>query len=144
MNLKPSWDLAVVVDRSQARFINPKPFSIFETFVNDLGRLKNRDLTDDKPGISRSKGGGASSTHSLGSEKDPSEDADKKFVIALCEKIEKFFYENNLEQCLIVAEPSMKGLIRAKLNSRSLDKSIWMDKDLAHFSEAELKEKLLA
>jgi len=33
-------------------------------------------------------------------------------------------------------------LIRAKLNSKSLERSVWLDKDLAHFSEHELKEKL--
>lgn len=142
MTAKPHWNMAVVVDRSQARFINRKPFNIFDIFVNDLGRAKNRELTDDKPGMSRANIGGPSSTHSLGSEKDPTAEADKQFVHALCDRIDKLCYETNPEQFLIVAEPKMKGLIRAKLNSKSLDKSVWMDKDLAHFSEHELKEKL--
>jgi len=142
MTAKPRWNMAVVVDRSRARFINRKPFNIFDTFVNELGRSKNRELTDDKPGLSRANGGGPSSTHSLGNEKDPSEDADRQFVLALCDRIEKLCYEKNPEQFLIVAEPGMKGLIRAKLNSKSLERSVWLDKDLAHFSEHELKEKL--
>ncbi len=142
MFAKPHWNIAVVVDRSQARFINRKPFNIFATFVNELGRTKNREFTDDKPGLSRAKGGGPSSTHSLGSEKDPTAEADKQFVHALCDRIDKLCYETNLQQFLIVAEPKMKGLIRAKLSSQSLDKSLWMDKDLAHFNKHELKEKL--
>jgi protein required for attachment to host cells len=136
------WNIAVVIDRSQARFFNRRPFQLFETMENENGRSKNKDFTTDKPGISRAKGGGPASTHSLGSEKDPKQDSDQQFVNRLCEQIGKVFYEQKPESILLVAEPKMKGLVKAKLNGECLKKSHWLDKDYAHFDEHDLKARL--
>lgn len=137
------WNIAVVVDRSQARFFNRQPFKVFETMENENGRRKNKDFTTDKPGISRARAGGPASTHSFGSEKSPKQDADDRFVSELCSEIDKVCYEKKPDQLLIVAEPKMKGLIKSCLDQQWLKRSLWLNKDYAHFGEHDLKFRLL-
>lgn len=136
------WNRAVVVDFEKARIFSRQPFELLDTIENPLAHERNTDLADDKQGVSRAKMGGPSSTHSLGNEKDPREDAAMDFSRHIASYLEALRTKNKLDSVLVVAEPKMKGRIKSQLSDPLLGITEWLDKDLGKLEAHELKTRL--
>ncbi|MGZ3722314.1 MAG: host attachment protein [Bdellovibrionales bacterium] len=132
----------VVADRTKARIFKEKPFTNIKTLKNDLGREKNRAMTTDKPGWSRSKFSQPSSTHALTGEKSPHEDAAVQFARTLCRYLEHESQEHSFDGLLIAAEAKMMGRIRDSLPKHLSEKADWLKKDFGHLSEHEIGQAL--
>lgn len=137
---KTKW--IVVIERSRARIFLANPFRHIETLENELGREKNKAMTTDKPGWSRSKLAQPSSTHSLTGEKNPHEDAAVDFARRISRHLEHEAQAHNFEELTIVAEPKMTGRIRQFLGSPALPEVEWLRKDWSHLSDHEIGAQL--
>ncbi|PWU20412.1 MAG: hypothetical protein C5B49_04320 [Bdellovibrio sp.] len=140
MSMSKQW--IMVFNRADAKIFNRQPFQLIETIPNELGRAKNKEMTSDKPGSSRTRIGGASTTYSLTGEKDPHEDAAIQFCRQLAEHLNKSHLKHQFDKLLLVAEPKMKGHLHRELGKDVLATVEWLEKDFAHLSEAELRDRL--
>ena len=132
----------VIIDRTKAHIFTQKPFTLIETFENRLGREKNRALTYDKPGWSRSKFKGPSSTHALTGEKNPHEDAAKQFAKKVGRYLEHQIGTHQFDEVTIVAEPKMMGRLRNEIGPHLLNCTHWIKKDFGHLSFSEVGKRL--
>lgn len=132
----------VIADRTKARIFTEKPFASLQILRNELGREKNRAMTTDKPGWSRSKFSQPSSTHALTGERNPHEDAAVQFAKRLCRYLEHESQLHRFKDLLIVAEPKMLGRIRESFPEHLAARTEWLKKDFGHRSAYEIGETL--
>lgn len=133
-----------VVNRAQARiFKDGSEFLLVDQLDYELGREKNRAMTTDKPGLSRAKQAGRSGTHALDGEKNPHEGAAIQFAKIVAGYLEKKFASALSQTRLTIAsEPRMTGYLRDAMSESSRKKARWLCKDLAYFSDNEIKRYL--
>ncbi len=103
---------------------------LLSTLNNPLGRLKNKKLQYDKPGMSRSRFKG-SAPHRLASENDPHEDAALEFSRKLANFLKSHWKNDHNLSFKIVAEAHLMGLIKSQFGrSKILETISWIEKDL--------------
>ena len=109
----------VVADQSRARIFKAdapaEPLIEIETLTHTEGRLHDRDLTSDLPG--RIQGSGHIG-HAFEQPTDPKQHEADLFAHRLSHYLEEAFNAQQFEQLLIIAEPSMLGLLRNCLPER--------------------------
>lgn len=135
----------VIVSRSSAKIfeVSRKPDAVtwLQTIKNPLGSLKNRIMTDDKPGLSRGKFAGAKSPHCLVHERSPHEDAAIGFAKKISAYLKSQKQEKSYLALTIAAEPHMMGLIKKAMDQARLKVVIrWLHKDLEKMSTPYLEE----
>jgi protein required for attachment to host cells len=89
-----------------------------ERFVNEDGRLNNRDFGRDAPGRSF-KGG--SRRGSFEEREEPKERHEKKFAKQLAEKLNRKFDEKGFDKLVVVAAHKTLGELRKHFNKRVKD-----------------------
>lgn len=132
----------IVVDRTRARIYKTDPFELVETLSNPLGRERNKDLSADSPGWSRSKFSQPSSTHALTGEKNPHEEAAIAFGRYIAHFLEKNIKAGKIETASIVCESKMMGRVRASLQQAIDAKLQWLRKDFGHFTDYQVGKTL--
>jgi protein required for attachment to host cells len=139
--MKRKW--IVVANRIEARVFKAKPFSIVEKLTNPLGREKNKALTNDRPGWSRSAFAGSRNIHAMDGEKNPHEEAAIAFARQVAKYLEAKEQQHVFEEVVIAAEPKMLGRIRKAMPTYLSNFVTWIGKDYGHLSDSEIG-KLLA
>jgi protein required for attachment to host cells len=105
------------------------------------GRLQNKDIDADRPARNRSAGSGKFSVYAR--EQEAKEHVSEVFAKKLTEMLDKSQTQNKFANLILVAEPHFLGLLRQNLKPPVAAKVCQtVNKDVAHFSDHELKQKL--
>jgi protein required for attachment to host cells len=132
----------VVVNRTEAKIFSEKSFRLIAELTNELGREKNRALTEDKPGLSRSRLGSRSSVYSLTGEKNPHEDV----AVAFSKKVDAFLKKqldlHRFDELVVVAEPKMMGRLKQNLDKKLQPITHWHARDLSKVRAMDLPKFL--
>lgn len=113
------------------KFTKDNKLDLIKNFENPLGRLKNKAMSYDKPGMSRAKLKG-SAPHKLGYHKSKHELALDQFVRKLSRDLIKNLKQNPELQLKVVAEAKMLGKLRSYFDSLTIKKRLqWLVKDIA-------------
>ena len=131
-----------VVNRSEARIFTEKPFKRVGQLNNLLGRLKNREMTTNRPNLGRSNYGGPKGTHRTDGEKSPHEDAAVMFAKRVSEYLRKAHAMNRFDTLTVVAEPKMLGRVKTEFHKTIKSCTDWVAKDFAHASNFEIPKLL--
>lgn len=129
----------VVANRTDARVYCTHPFALHRNLHNELGREKNKAMTTDKPGWSRSKLSQPSSTHSLTGEKNPHEDAAIDFARRIAHYLLSQSQAHHVDKLTVCAEPKMMGRIRGNMDEHLSEEIEWVPKDLGHATDHEIE-----
>ncbi len=136
--------LIVVADQSRARIFKTDapaaPLIEIETLTHTEGRLHDRDLTSDLPG--RIQGSGHIG-HAYEQATDPKQHEADLFAHRLAHYLEEALNAQQFKQLLIIAEPSMLGLLRNCLPER-IKKTIGFElaKNITTLSPEEIRMHL--
>lgn len=109
----------VVADGARARFFQSigwdGEFEQFDHFINENGRLMNRDFGRDAPG--RSFKGGSRRT-SMEERESPKQRDERKFAKRIGERLNEAFQNNEFDRLILVAAPKALGNIRETLSKK--------------------------
>lgn len=130
-----------IVTRADARIFSEKPFQRVVEMRNPLGRAKNREMTTDKPPVSRGTFAGAKGVHAV-AEKNPHEDAAVAFAKRIAEFFRKSLAQNKFGELLLVAEPKMLGRVKIELDKQVRAVTECVRKDLGHMPPNEITRAL--
>lgn len=133
----------VVCHRAGARILEHKgqALRLLEDVAHQTGRLKDRQVTSDRPGRGRDSRGPGS--HGLGSETSPHDLDASGFARHIAELLEDGRQARRFQRLVLVAEPRFLGLVRGALDpiTASLVTST-VGKDLAHVATTDLSGHL--
>jgi protein required for attachment to host cells len=117
------------------------PLIELTTFDNPVVRLKQKDITSDRPGRSFDSHG--EGRHAMAVEVSPKEQEQVRFAKIIVERLEKGRMENAFGRLVVVAAPEFLGMLRenysAPLNSLL---SLEIDKDYVSMNAKELRAQL--
>lgn len=134
----------IVADGASARLFqtNRRDGDLEETdrYVNEKGRLNNRDFDTDRPGRSSQ----SSSQRSAMEKGDgPRENEEKKFAKRIAKSLNEAFQQGKFEKLGIVAAPKALGRIREELDKQVKDAVIGTSsKNLTKQSKDEIKQHI--
>ena len=135
----------VIAHRAGAQvfdYLGNNKFELVSDHPNPLGRLKNKSMTDDQPGLSRAKSMTAS-PHSLSKEKSKHDEAAEQFAIDLAKTLESNLKGNSKLNYLIVAEPGFMGELKKNLETPALEDQLqYTNKDLVNTPQIKWKKIL--
>ena len=135
----------VVADSTKARIFSAEnsssPLIELEAIEHPEGRLHTRELTSDLPGKDSNRTG--SGKHSMGSETDPKRHEAESFAKKITSFIESGRNNNKLSRLIIIAAPSLLGMLRRNMSSAT-GKLVAMelDKNLADLKGEEIRQYL--
>lgn len=135
----------IVVNRHMAKFFTSNlVYSDIAHFMDmqcPEGRAMNRELVTDKPGRGFEQGGEARHTMDPGHSRVEKEA--ERFAGEIAQQVDKLRTGHALSQLTLVAEPTMLGLLRKKLNapSKELIRQTF-SKDLAQLSDEEIQKSV--
>ena len=111
-----------------------------DTYVNEKGRLRDRDFETDRAG--RSFKGGSRRT-AMGDEDSPSEREEEKFAKRLADMLNDAHRDGEFEQLGIIAAPAALGRIREELDDRVLGAIIGSSsKNLTEQSASQIRDHI--
>lgn len=134
----------VVLGRAGARIFKRtslvEPLVLVKSIDNELGRTRNRQMQNDKPGRDQFRVKGASIVHAMSGEKDPHEDAAVQFVREVSKYLELESSKGKFDKLIVVAGPHVMGLLKKQL-SKEVEKTVveWVRKNLSKQSESEIQ-----
>lgn len=135
----------VVADHTRARFFqidsSSAPLQEIDTLVHEEGRLHDRDITTDLPG--RVKNPGGQGGHAFEQPTDPKKHEAEVFATKIVRTLEHAHNTNRFDQLIVIADPSMLGLIRQHMpNHLNTHINLELDKNLAGMSADEIRTHL--
>lgn len=138
----------VVADHTRARFFqtdsSSAPLEEFDALVHEEGRLHDREMTADLPGKIKNPGGQGGG-HAFEQETDPKKHEAEVFAAAIVHHLEQGHNSNRFGHLIVIAEPSMLGLIRQHMPSHlSTHVGLELNKNLAGMSADDIREYLPA
>lgn len=134
----------VVLGRAGARVFKRaspvKPLVLVKSIDNELGRIRNREMQNDRPGKDQFRAKGATVIHAMSGEKDPHEDATIQFVREISKYLESENSKGSFGKLVVVAGPHVMGLLKKQL-SKEVEKTVteWVRKNLSKQSESEIQ-----
>jgi len=136
----------VVADHTRARFFqidsSSAPLQEIDTLVHEEGRLHDRQMTSDLPGKIKNPGG-LGGGHAFEQETDPKKHEAELFATRIVHYIEHAHNTNRFGQLIVIAEPSMLGLIRQHMPSHiNAHINLELAKNLAGLSPADIRSHL--
>ena len=136
----------VVADHTRARFFqidsSSAPLEEIDTLVHGEGRLHDREMTSDLPGKIKNPGG-LGGGHAFEQQTDPKKHQAEVFATEIARYLEHAHNINRFSQLIVIADPSILGLIRQHLPSHlNTHICLEMDKNLAGLSTAEIRNHL--
>ena len=138
----------VVADHTRARFFQTEssssPLDEFDTLVHEEGRMHDREMTSDLPGKVKNPGG-LGGGHAFEQETDPKKHEAEVFATQIVHSIERAHNTNRFDRLIVVADPSILGLIREHMpNHVKTHISLELNKNLANLSAADIRTHLPA
>jgi len=138
----------VVADHTRARFFqmdsSSSPLEEFDTLVHEEGRMHDREMTSDLPGKVKNPGG-LGGGHAFEQETDPKKHEAEVFATQIVHSIELAHNTNRFDRLIVVADPSILGLIRQHMpNHVKTHISLELNKNLANLSAADIRAHLPA
>lgn len=136
----------VVADHTRARFFqidsSSAPLEEIDNLVHSEGRLHDRDITSDLPGKVKNPGG-LGGGHAFEQQTDPKKHEAEVFAAEIVHYLEHAHNANRFERLIVIAEPSILGLIRQHM-PHPLNPliSLELDKNLTGLSAAEIRTHL--
>lgn len=104
-------------------------------FTNPLGRMRNRFLQADRPGLNRGKFKGAT-PHRMTGERDPHDEAADTFAREIVQFVKAEDFRHNDLDLKVVAEAKFLGKIKSHFSRNKLkDKITWIEKDLKNIPQ---------
>ena len=111
-----------------------------DVYVNEYGRVQNRDLDRDRPGRI-AKGGERRA--SMEDDDGPREHEEKRFAKRLAEQLNAAFKRRDFERLGIIAAPKALGRIKGELNDEVLDALVGTSsKNLTRSSRDDIREHI--
>ena len=136
----------VVADNSRARIFSAETSSSsleeIEAMTHAEGRLHDREITEDLPGKIKNAGGVAGG-HAFEQPTDPKKHESANFAHRIAHFLEGAHNANRFNRLLLLAEPSMLGLLRKEL-PETIKRQIAfeLDKSIASLTPAEIRKHL--
>lgn len=119
----------------------PGSLALVREFPHPEGRMKNRELGDDRPGRSYESGGVQRS--SVGSDHVPVRDIAESFARMLAATLNTARTEHKYDKLVLMAEPRFLGTLREALDPHTSATVLGsVSKDFPRVTEAEVKEHL--
>lgn len=121
----------VVASRSGVTIFTPTKSEIpkiLRRWTHPIGRLKNKEILADKPGLNKSSRGAP--PYRMTGEKDPHAEYTKKFSATIAKYISLEWLKGSFEQLEVVSEPKMLGMIKSQIKGPLSKKIKWTHKDL--------------
>jgi protein required for attachment to host cells len=113
----------------------------FETLLNPLGRMHERDITSDLPG--KNKGASVSGGHTFESKTSPKKHELSEFAKVVGDYVNSARTANDFSNLLLIAEPSFLGELRAQLSKECIKKIVFeLNKNLIHKSPESISQYL--
>ncbi|MGR8942207.1 MAG: host attachment protein [Gammaproteobacteria bacterium] len=136
----------VVADHSRARFFQTEsssaPLEEIDNLVHAEARLHDREMTSDLPGKIKNPGGHGGG-HAFEQETDPKKHEADVFAGKIVHYLEQAHNVNRFSQLIIIADPSMLGLLRQHMPSHlNTHVCLEMDKNLTGMSAADIRAHL--
>jgi protein required for attachment to host cells len=136
----------VVADQSKARIFtvdDPRgPLRVVEELEHPQGRERDQALNSDKPGRAfDSKGHGR---HSMGTAVEPGRQEAIRFAKQVADHVQSAHNSGHCNRLLLVAGPSLLGLLRENLKSVSGMDIAEVEKNLGQYDAAEIRKHLPA
>jgi protein required for attachment to host cells len=129
-----------VVTRTEARVFSAEDFRLIAKLTNQLGREKNRAMTNARPGLGHGKFARGSGFYSLTGEKNPHEDAAIAFAKRVSEYLRKQMTLHRFDKLILAAEPKMMGRVKAEMNKDLAAHTEWKAKDFGKLKPHELRK----
>jgi protein required for attachment to host cells len=134
----------MVADGARARLFKTTrsdgPLTETDGFVNEKGRMNNRDLSDDRPG--RSFKGGAGRT-AMEKGDGPREEEEKKFAKRLAKFLNEAYRDGKFERLGIVGAPKALGRIVDALDNAVVEALLGTSsKNYTRHSVEEIREHI--
>lgn len=134
-----SW--IVVANRAGARFFEHpgagRGLELVLELEHPKGRLKDLDFNADHPGRAFDRHG--EGRHSYSREHSPTDQETQLFVKEIAAALEQERQQNRFEQLVLVADPSILGMLRDELGDVTAQMIIAsLDKNLLHLDAREL------
>jgi protein required for attachment to host cells len=135
----------VVADNSRARFFTTEnsssPLEEIDTLTHTEGRMHDREITQDLPGKIKNPGG--ASGHAYEQPTDPKQYESSQFAHRIGHYLQEAHNANRISRLLIVAEPSMLGLLRKEIPEQVRKLITFeLDKNIASFTAADIRSHL--
>ncbi|PSJ17729.1 host attachment protein [Nitrosomonas supralitoralis] len=112
-----------------------------ETFNNPDARVKQMELSSDRPGRSFDSHG--EGRHAMAVEVEPKQQEQIRFAKLIVDRLEQERVENAFERLVIVAAPAFLGLLRSNFSAPlSSLVSLEIDKDYSSLRPEELRARL--
>ena len=116
---------------------------LVEEIEHAAGRVRDRDMSSDRPGRSFRKNSGDPNRASMGQSEGPHDRAVADFARALADKLQSARVQNRYKRLVLVAPPRFLGLLRSSLDGPTSQLvMVSLDKDLAASKKSELVERL--
>jgi protein required for attachment to host cells len=120
-----------------------KGLELVETIDHPEGQLRDRDIDADRPGRSFRKDSGDPRRAAMSRSEGPHDRAVADFARSLADKLQHARVTNRYERLVLVASPSLLGLVRSALDGPTAQAVVGaVDKNLARSKESELIERL--
>lgn len=137
----------VVADASRARIFvsgqNTSTIDEIETLTHPEGRLHEQALTSDLPGRSFDTSGAG--RHAMGQAEEPKKHEAVSFARDIAAHLEKGRLDKKYYKLVLIAAPSMLGLLRDSLDKETKKVIIEeLDKDLTQHSTEDIRKHLPA
>lgn len=135
----------VVADNSRARIFTTEnsstPLQEIEDMTHTEGRMHDREITQDLPGKIKNPGG--VSGHAFEQPTDPKKYEAGQFAHRIVHYLQEAHNANRMSRLLIIAEPSMLGLLR-KTMPEQVKKLITfeLDKNITSFDITDIRSHL--
>jgi protein required for attachment to host cells len=136
----------VVADHTRARFFqiesSSAPLQEIDTLLHEEGRLHDREMTSDLPGKVKNPGG-LGGGHAFEQATDPKKHGAEVFAAEIAHYLEHAHNTNRFERLIVIADPSILGLIRQHIPSHlHTHITLELDKNLAGMNAAEIRKHL--
>ena len=135
---KETW--IVVGNNSQVRIFKLNNLNLIEIedFIHPEGRLHEKDLSADGPGMSNPKIGGGS--YSMGQQNSPKKNEAMLFAKKVSDFLELARGKGRLERVFLAASPSFLGLLRREMTAlMSQLIAAEVDKDITHLNPDDIR-----
>lgn len=134
----------IVADTTRARIFitesSSSPLQELADLTHTEGRLHDREITQDLPGRHTGTGG---TGHPYNSATDPKKYEAVQFVHQIIGYLEEARNANRFDRLMIVAEPSMLGLLRKEMPEQIKKQVAFeLDKNITTLGAAEIREHL--
>lgn len=130
----------IIANRAEANIFTHTEYGslkLIKTMDNPLGRLKNNELQNDKPGINRVQYKGTT-PYTLTAEKDPHTEVANQFAKKLVDYLMLEWKKNHELKYKIVAEAGLLGMLKNHFGkSKVLQQITWLKKDFKNIPTSE-------